>query len=234
MAITILDNALKAQLDKANPNSLADMCRIVKLGSALRSMPTWLRIKNPDIGAAPVFELSTLDPIYLPDDGKAATIIRAYARTTAAAGTLGELAVQSFGTTPADGQIAVAPNGNIVVLAASRYTSVDVLYQPDKYDVVEVTGPVAAGIFTIPATLTARGVISLLEAEVTTGAVVGNKVILVPAAGLPATVRAQLNVAKTQVQFNNATDAPVAARVKLAVSSSVDVDALLTAVAPFA
>lgn len=234
MTVNIRDTALKARLDAANPNSISDMFRVIKLGSAIRAMPTWLRIKNPAAGAAPLYDLATVDPIFLPDDAKAATILAAYARTTSNGATLGPLAIQAFGATPADGQIAVSPNGNIVVLASVQYTNIDVLYQPDKYDVVEVSGPVAAGIFTIPATLTARGVVSLLEAEVLVGTTLGPKIVLVPAAGLPATTKAQLNVGKTQVQFNNATDAPVTVRVKLAISAAVDVDALLNNDATFA
>jgi hypothetical protein len=135
--------------------------------------------------------------------------------------------------TPGAGEIAVAPNGDIVTLAADAYTSVDIVYEPFPHDVLEYELDVAVGVATIPAPALARGVLALLEAEVTAGTVTGKKGILVPlaggGAGLPATTKAQLTSAKGTVSFNNATDAPTKCRIKLAVALDVDVDAILTA-----
>ena len=221
-----------------SPQALPDMLNKISFGDFLRASKTYLRRKAPLVGAtngSNANQLTTLQVIPTGDDAKAATILRAYAISTSAAGTLGELAVQAFGATPADGQIAVAPNGDIVVLAASAYTSVDVVYEPEKQDVVEMLLPVVAatGVCALPTTnaAIARGVISLLEAEIltTSGAVTpAKKHILVPAAGAPATLQARLDVAKANVQFNQATDLPTGfVRVKLGVVPSVDVDALL-------
>jgi hypothetical protein len=225
--------ALKTVLDSANPNTLADGLRVLHFGGILRSsITTQLRQATPVAGGVSNGNLATEQVFVLPGDATGATILRAYARKTTAAGTLGELAPQAFGATPADGQIAVAPNGNIVVLAASAYTNIDVDYLPMKGDVIQYTGSVAVGVLALPAALVARGVITLLSAVVNAGAVPGGKIVLVPAAGLPATTQARLDVAKANVSFNNATDAPTNATVTLLVTSAADVNALLEATSP--
>lgn len=233
MTINVLDNSLKNQLDKSDNNELADYLRLLKFGSLLRAMPTQLRAKAP---AADSYNLATLQSLNLPDDARAGTIFRAYAKTTSGAGTLGELAVQAFGATPADGQIAVSPNGQIVVLAASAYTKIDVLYLPEQYDIVEYEVPVTTNVIdltTVLPAVAAQGVSFILEAEATAGAVTGKKIPLVAGAGAPATLQCRLNLAKTTITFNSGTDAVTKARVKLALSSAVDRDALLTAAASF-
>ncbi len=233
MTITTSPTGVKTTLDNGNPNSLPSLLQLVRVGSLLRASKTQ---KMGMVPAADPYQLATLQSLGLTEDAKAATILRAYARSTSGAGTLGELAVQAYGATPADGQIAVAPNGDIVVLASSAYTAIDVYYDPMQYDVQEFTLPVVTGVLTLPTKLAGK-VVALLEAEVLTGTVTGKKIVLVPASGLPATTKAQLNVAKTAVSFNNATDAPTTARVKLAVALEVartdglDTDTLLTGAA---
>lgn len=223
MTINVLENSLKEKMDLANPNVISDGFRILEIGSVLRALPTFLRRKA---SAADAGVLATLLSLVLPDDAKGLNILRAYAR--AGTGTLGELAVQTYGTTPAAGQIAVAPNGDIVTLAADAYTDIDVVYQPDKYDIAEVTLPVATHVLTLPTQLTARGAILLLDATATVGTSTGRKIILVPGAGAPAAGQARLNLAKTTVTFA-AADAVTQATVKVAIVARVDVDALLTA-----
>ena len=71
----------------------------------------------------------------------------------------------------------------------------------------------------------------LLEAEGLVGTVVEKKIVLVPAAGAPATHNARLDVAKANVQFAVA-DALTSVRVKLAVVPAVDLDALLEGTSP--
>jgi hypothetical protein len=228
MTINVNTQSLKNRINAANPNQLPQELQILKFGDVLRAGATFRRKFNPDTAAANASQLASLDTLTLNDDAKAATILRAYARATAAAGTLGELAVQAYGATPIDGQIAVAPNGDIVVLAASRYTDIDVTYQPDKVDLAEITLTVAANVLTLPAALTAAGVNALLEAVATIGGSLGSKVLLVSGAGAPAAGQARLNLAKTTVTFAVA-DAVTQATVKVALSASVDADALLTA-----
>jgi hypothetical protein len=231
MTINVNAASLKNRINAANPNQLPQELQILKFGDLLRAGTAFLRKRNPDTAASSGSQLATLDTLALNDDAKASTILRAYARATAAAGTLGELAVQAYGTTPIDGQIAVAPNGDIVVLAASRYTDIDVVYQPEKTDLAEVTLTVTASVLTLPAALTAAGVTALLEAVVTTGGSTGTKIVLVPGAGAPAAGQARLNLAKGTVTFAVA-DTVTQATVKLAIVASVDADALLTAISP--
>jgi len=240
MAITILATSGKNILNNANASEIASMLQKIRFGDFVRGMPIKLVKKNVDTMVASLHDLATVDSIVLPDDAKANTIVRAYARATAAAGTLGELAAQAFGTTPADAQIAVSPSGNIVLLAASRYTDVDVEYIPERQDILEMTLPVvaASGVLTLPSTLNltplaagqtaiANGYASLLEAEVTVGGVLGKRIVLVPGAANPATGNARFNLAKTVVQFTIA-DAVTQARVKLGVAPGTDLDAILT------
>ncbi len=222
--MTTATNPLKDQIDAANPNTLADLMRKIQLGQVLRGqLPQVLRKQNPAADAA---QLATLESLVLPNDAKATSILRA---TVRAGGVTGELAVQAYGTTPSTGQIAVAPNGDIAVLAADAITDMDVVYLPERGDVVTVTADVATGVLTIPAPYVSRGVIALLDANATVGTVTGRKKILVPAAGLPATTKAQLNLAKSTVSFNNATDAVTKASVTLLLAAAIDLDTTLEA-----
>lgn len=226
MTINVKEQSLKNKLDAANLNVLADELRALKIGSLLRAMPTSLRKKAPAVDAS---QLATLQSFGLADDGHALSILSAYAR---AGGVTGPLAIVAYGVTPATGQIAVAPNGDIVCLAADALTSVDINYQPEKYDVIELTLPVVpgTGVCALPQVATNPGAVLLLAAESISGAVVGTKIVLVPAGAAVATGKAALHTNKNSVWFAVA-DAVTSAKVKLAVSSSVDVDALLTAVA---
>jgi len=222
MTIGISATSLKSTLDNANPNTLPDKFRTIKVGSVLRAGTTFLRKKTP---VASSYSLATLLALVLPDDAKAHNIHRAYARTATAG--QGELAVVAYGTTPATGQIAVGPNGDIVTLAADAITSVDVVYQPEKQDIQETTLAVAANVLTLPSQFTGQGVINLLEVEATIGTSVGKKIVLVPGAGAPAAGQARLNLDKSTVTFA-AADAVTQARVKFSTVPTTDVDALLT------
>lgn len=225
--MTIVNSAtsLKSELNKVSPQFLADALRIVKFGDVVRGLPTTLRKKDP---VASSYQLATLHALALPDSAKAAFIFRAYARATSAAGPLGELAVVGPGVTPATGEIAVAPNGDIVTLAADAYTSVDVHYLPTKYDLGEVTLPVVANVLTLPVAATTPGVVRIFEAEALVGTSVGKKIILMPGAGAPAAGQARANLALTTVTFAVA-DAVTSARVKFGIVSAADLDALLEA-----
>jgi hypothetical protein len=223
MTINVNAQSLKNRINAANPNQLPQELQILKYGDMLRAGVTFLRAKVP---AADAGVLALLHAVVLPDDAKALTILRAYAR--AGAGSIGEINIQTFGTAPAAGQIAVAPNGDIVTLAADAWTDIDIVYQPDKYDLGEVTLQVVANVLTLPAGFTSRRVGALLEATATAGAATGKKIILIPGSGAPAAGQARLNFAKTTVTFAGA-DAVTQATVKIALSASVDADALLTA-----
>lgn len=231
MTINIQATSLKNRLDAANPNALPDMLRVVKIGSVLRALPTFKRRFNFNTAPADAFVLGTLQAMALPDDAKACTIVRATAMSAAGGGgTAGELTIDAYGTTPVGGHIAVAPNGDIVALASDKWTSVDVVYQPEKLDVVEVIGaPVAANVLTLPALATTPGVVLLMECTATAAGSAGAKIPLVPGSGAPAAGQCRLNLAKTTVTFAGA-DAVTAATVKLGLVPGTDLDALLTAI----
>jgi hypothetical protein len=217
--------------NRANPNSLPDLFRLAKVGDLLAGhLPQHLRKTNPDAAGASPYNLATLDALVMPDKAKAQNILRAYAR--AGAGTLGVLAIVASGTTPGAGEIAVGPNGNIVVLAADAWTDLDVSYQPEGGDVVESFFPVVANVLTLPASITLLGVVLLAEVEVVAGTATGKKIVLVPGAGAPAAGQARLNLAKSTVTFA-AADAVTRARVKVVVApvASEQLQAVLNAAA---
>lgn len=211
---------VRNSLDRANPNGLSDLLRKIGFGQLLQGQVAQLRrgVDMDALGADPN-ELATLDVLRLPDEGRAATILRAFART-GTAGT-GEMTVAAPGATPATGEIAVSPSGNIVTLAADAITDVDVSYMPERGDSFEGTFDVASDVLTIPTSITGRKVVSLLDVEATEGTATGRKVILVPGAGAPAAGQARLNVAKTTVTFAGA-DAVTRARVVLLLGSAVE------------
>jgi hypothetical protein len=212
-------------LNLAAKDQLADHMRQLALGFILRGqIPQVLRRRDP---AASSYNLATLEAIALPATAKAASIIRA----TSIAGTVtGELTPQVYGTTPATTQIAVAPNGDIVVLAADAITSLDITYLPERGDVYEVTLPVASNVLTIPTAVSgsAQGVVLLAECEAMVGTSTGKKIVLVPGAGAPAAGQCRLNIAKTTVTFP-AADAVTSARIKLVLCAAVNLDTLLEA-----
>lgn len=227
MTININATSLKNQMNLASPGVLADMLRAIAIGSVVRALPTTLRNKSPNAAPADPYVHSTLQALALPDDAKANNIFRAFARSAAGGGaTPLELAVQSYGTTPSTGQVAVAPNGDIVFLASDAWTSVDVVYLPEKCDVVELTLAVATNACTLP---TALGpYVILMEAEGLVGTTTGKKEVLVPSASTASAGTARMDLAHAVVKFNG-TDAITSARVKLGVVSAIDVDELLTA-----
>jgi hypothetical protein len=213
---------LDEHLSKADPNVLADIFRKINLAQVLRGqVPQFLRRKVPAAGV----QLATLETLVLADNAKASVVIRA---TVRAGGVTGELDPQTYGTTPATTQIAVAPNGDIVVLAADAITDIDVHYLPERGDVYETTMPVISDVLTPSTTFTAspRGIVLLLEAEAVEATSTGDKVVLVPGS-VPAAGQAALtDDEKLSVTFA-AADAVTRARVKFLLVALQDLDALL-------
>lgn len=216
----------KQAFDRANPNTVPDLLRRVEAGTIVQSgLPIYKYKYNPDVtGALNPDQLATVDTLDC-GDAPAAVVLRATAR---AGGVTGELTPAAFGATPTTGQIAVAPNGDVVFLATDAITDVDVIYIPMKCKVVElVLGVIAAtGVMALPLGLRTAGILAVLEAEALEGTVTGRKRILVPGAVNPATPQARLSVAKDQLQFTVA-DAITRARVRLAVAPDVDLDSWL-------
>lgn len=214
-------NTMKMELDVANPNRLPDAIREVKLGTRLRSYVTRLFRAAP---AANPYDLATLQVLVLPDDAKASTISRVYARVATAGA--GEMAVQPANTTPATTQVAVTPNGNIAFLGTDAVLDVDVEYTPLRGDVVTISGSPVTGSIALPTSITAYGALVLLEAETTAGGAGGKLIVTAPSAGDPGAGKAKLDVAKTHVLVH-AADGATAVRLKLAVVPKVDDNAVL-------
>lgn len=227
-----------ARLNASPANSLADLLRELGFGSLVRRQRTALRRQNPNAQAAGVaspWDLATLQVLFLPDDAKAFGISRAYARATGASGTLGELTVEAPNTTPANGQIAVTPAGNIAVLGSAEYTDLDVDYDVWVGDQpIVLTLPVSSNSATIPTAqagtagsgtpsiVTAAfanqqsanaGILVLMEVVANAGTSTGNKVVIAPG-GTPSAGQACLNTAKTAITFNSG-DAVTNCTVKL-------------------
>ena len=223
MALTSLSTSLKSVLNAALPGGLADALRTLKFGDMLRALPTTLRKKAPAVNA---YNLATVQCIALPEDAKASTIYRAYGRVGGV--TAGELTITAANATPTTGQIAITPNGDIAFVGTDAWTSVDVVYQPSKYDVVELVLPVVpgTGVCALPSTLSSP--VMLMEAESLAGTLTGKMIVLAPSATATATTKAALNLAKSSVWFAIA-DGVTSARVKLGVCSATDADALLEA-----
>ena len=219
-----MSNKYKDQLNGPTPNTLADLFKKLGLGSFFQAASGRLWKAVP---AASASQLATLEAIALPDGAKAASIKRAYSRSATAGA--GELTVAAANATPTTGQIAVAPNGDIVVLAADAHLLVDVEYEPLLGDVVEMTLPVASDSLTIPSKYTAC---VLLECTSTAGTLTGALKVLAPSGSAPATTQARLNLAKTAVTFA-AADAVTMATVKLLVAPSTNTHALMETTADF-
>lgn len=217
----------RTDLNKNDINTLADQLRTLKMGDLfLGQMNQTKRKLNPSALGVGSYTLGTLHAMQLPNRARAAVIHRAIVR---AGGVTGELAPQAYGTTPATGQIAVAPNGDIVVLAADAITDLDIVYASERGEDINVTFPVVSNVLTFPtAGQWARGISLLLEAEAITGTATGKKIVLVPGAGAPSAGQARLNIAKSTVTFASA-DAVTRARVRvlLAVTLSADLQTAL-------
>jgi hypothetical protein len=191
---------------------------------------------------------ANLAGVQLPDDAKASYLLRAIAFAGTSA-TLGELTIDAPATAlafayagPAAGHVAVMPSGDIAANATDAWTSIDVIYVPEKQDVAEYTITVVAGtgVGVLPALVTTTptgsypvGVVMLMEAEILAGATTGKCAVIGPSGSVPTTTKqANLNFAKTQVQFRIA-DSVTSARVKLGIVSAVNQNAFLELVTPF-
>jgi hypothetical protein len=243
--------SLRQTINRADPNTLADILRSLNFGDVMRSQPVYLRSVSAGTTGAVAQQLSTLGCVVLPEDAKAAFILRCTVKAAGVA--LGEFTVQSYGTTPTTTQVAVAPNGDIVFLGSDAVTSADILYVPQKGDVygqlanssatqtaagtgtgitsLTLTVTPGTGVCTLPTALQGK-TIALMQANVVAGTSTGQKIILVPAGAAVAAGRAALSTNQNQLWFAIA-DAVTSVTVDLLVDSGVnggsDINALLEA-----
>lgn len=214
---------MKAALDRANAGSLPDLFRLVKLGKLLRGQFTQvLRKKDPAADAAVD---ATCHSIVLPNDAKAAQIVRAYARVGTA--TVGEMVVDAPGTVQTTTlHCGVAPNGDLSFLAADAWSSVDVIYTPERGDALVLPElPVASNAILLPAPAAGK-VVLLIDANATAGTTTGRKIIEKPSASAATAGCARLDLAKLNVKFAGA-DAVTKAIVTLLVIAEDDLDTIL-------
>lgn len=227
--ISTLANSLKNALNRANLQSLTALLGAIAFGSVVRALTTALRGKKPlAVAAYPYVVQAGAQCLALPDDAKAMSIEYAYART--GTGTQGLLTVDATAATaPAAGHCKVSSSGDLLFNSTDAWTSVDVVYKPEKQDAYEsATATVASNVATIPS---GAGLATMLmEAESLVGTKTGKFVIVQPGA-TPITGQAALSLDKTQVVFA-AADAVTSCRFKIGVASSVDVDAALEASSP--
>lgn len=218
---------LQENLNAGNPDTLPTGCKLVQFGSVLRGLPTTLA--NEDPVAAPGEHAATLERIAKSDLAPALTVSLVYGRVGGV--TSGPLTAAAY--PPITGQYSIAPNGDIVVLAADAWTKVDAVFLPYKCDLIEYTGQVVpgTGVMSIPQYIVDRGVAVLVRANALAGTVTGLKIVQAPAAAAPATTKAGLNLAKSSLFFAVA-DAVTSATVLLAVFPAVDLDSLLSAPSP--
>ena len=200
--------------DRADPNNLSDAFREIALGKFLQGQVMQVRRNLDPVASGPNPEnIAADDAISLPLGGKASRVIRAYAR---AGGVTGEMAIAAPAAAPAAGQVGVGANGDLVFLAADAITDVDVIYVPERGDVLEVVFPVvlATGILVLPAPLVARGVVVLMKAEALEATLTGRKIIREPGVA-PAAGEAALDTAKATVNFAEGADGVTRAKVSL-------------------
>lgn len=231
MALKDYSNTVLNRLNTALLGWLSTGLQLIAFGQVLRSMRTFLRGKTVDATINPYVFPTNVNSLTLPESAKCHTIKSVYAR--AGTGTLGLLTIDhglhdAVNTAPAAGHCSVSPNGELIFASADAWTKLDIVYEPEKYDVIEYVGPVAANVMALPAWITAKGVIFMIEAESLVGTLTGKLIVQVPTDAAPATTKANLKLAKDNVNFAVA-DAVTSARVKLAVASAVDVDAVLEA-----
>lgn len=222
-----MSETVKETLNRSDLNTLADQLRALAFGDVIASLPTTLRVSAT---AASTGNFGTVRVVSDQNaDVPAAAVL--YASARAGAGTPGVLTPVAYGAIPAAGQVAVAPNGRVVTAAADAWTDLDVVYVPEKGTIVEVTANVAANTLTLPTNVTSVGACTLLSATALTGGSVGAKIVDLPGAAAAAG-EAALNAAKTTVIFAGA-DAVTSATVRLLVTASVDVSALLASTSNF-
>jgi len=236
MTIGVKANALVQLLNTVSgPGQLAEMMKLIGIGTVIRNLPTYLNCKAPLAAGASPYDGATIGALVLPDDAKAASIIRAYGRTGGVTAT--ELAAQAYAATPTTGQIAVAPSGNIALLGTDAWTNMDVAYIPMKQDPVELVLPCASNAAALPVTTNSQlnagtgstgagGVIMLMEAEILTGTTPGKKIVTQESASTAATGTARLDLAKANVKFASA-DAATQVRVKLGVACKSQITGVL-------
>lgn len=200
-----MTETLREATNRANPSGLSDILRALAVGDMLtQRLPRVMRAEVPNVADAVLEGAVSVDRIRLPSNCKASRIRQARARASGV-GALGLMTITALNTVPGAAEIAIAPNGDIVFLAASAYTSVDVDYEPVIGKVIELTNvPVApaTGICTLLPPIVAMHPHVLVAATITDGVVIGQCTVAYRATAAPAaTLFANLDLPGDHVRF---------------------------------
>jgi hypothetical protein len=223
--------SLRESLNRADPNTYPDMLRALAFGDVLRALPVYLQ-GTTAVASAPG-QATGLVTVVLPEDAKAATILRCTARK-AAPGKTGEYApiAYSAGAQPATTKVSVAPNGDIVFFASDAPTQIDLIYVPQKgyvkgqlanmkFGVSSMTLQVAAnGAAALPAQYAGKAVL-LMAATINTGTNTGACIVLAPQSSATTTKTAALSLLGDAVWFDAIDDAPTSVTVDLLIVSGI-------------
>ena len=122
-------STVKVELDKANPNNLPDLNRLTEIGKALAVIPrTELLVVAANV-ATPSQRVGNIQRCFV----------------VAAGANTGWIGIAASETTPAAGNCAVDPLGDIEFAAADAVTLVEVTYLPIEEDLITEDIPVTAG-----------------------------------------------------------------------------------------
>lgn len=174
-------------LNEANPNRIADAAREVYLGSALGNAPRNARVAvvaGTGVGV-------------LPEDAKAAAVLRCYVT----AGTVtGHFTALQTAAAPATTQVGVSPLGNLQFLIADAVTEAEVTYVTAEGVIRQETITVAAQVGALPTGIQGK---TLLSATDVTGG--GSVAKTVAARGnAPGAGTASLSVDGDSIRFGDA------------------------------
>lgn len=192
-----MSRTLRSVLDESNPNKVPDANRILRAGSAASLIPRTARVvvvAGTGVGA-------------LPEDAKAAAILRCY---VAAGGVTGYFTPVPGDAAPLTTEVAVGPTGDLRFLAADAVTEAEVLYIAEEGPIVEDVVTVAASAAVLPLGRHAK---RLLEVEVLTGVIPGAKTIDTRGSAAGAG-EATLDVDGDSIDFNAADVVAGTARVR--------------------
>lgn len=180
-----MSETCQAQLDKANPNTIADNLRTARIGRALAMLPWFERVAVA----------ANVGPLTRP----AKAILSCIAT---AAGTPAQLiAITPESAAPAAGQCCVDPDGNVLCAAADVVTEIEVIYQPVIGDLVTETVAVAAGGLSA-AMANGKQIHQLVTATLDALATLpGVKTVVARGTAAPAATTMATTFAGTMVQF---------------------------------
>jgi hypothetical protein len=171
---------LKDVLDESNPGKLASAMQVARAGSLLATSSQYRALTIvTHIGV-------------LPNYAKAAQLLTVFATAGTTAGAKAVVA-----GTPATGQVAINPAGDVLFAAVDAVTAAEVTYVPERGPVISETVPVVSNVAT---PLQGRKVRNLISSTATVGTSTGAKTT-VARGTTPTAGQAAINTLGTGVAF---------------------------------